>query len=87
MIIEGFIEKNRLMIGRAPKIRSSLPSILIFISDRAAILTILGVPLQSPPGEEQSLAISIPSPLIVWHDHRFVIPDSSGIYRIGQPLI
>jgi hypothetical protein len=44
-------------------------------------------PLQSNrQGEEQSLAISIPSPLIVWHDHSFVILDSSGIYRIGQPL-
>ena len=37
-------------------------------------------------GLEQSLAISIPSPLIVWHCHSFVILDGSGIYRIGQPL-
>ena len=59
----------------------------VFISDSALILTIPGIPLRSNrQGLEQSLAISIPSPLIVWHDHSFVILDSSGIYRIGQPL-
>lgn len=78
MIIEGFIEKNRSMIGRAPQ-DPLLPALHADL--------ILEVPLQSPPGGEPSLAISIPSPLIVWHDHSFVILDSSGIYRIGRPLI
>jgi hypothetical protein len=59
----------------------------IFISDSALILTIPRIPLPlNRQGEEESLAISIPSPLIVWHDHSFFILDSSGIYRIGQPL-
>jgi hypothetical protein len=58
----------------------------VFISDSALILTIPRTPLRSNRQGLESLAISIPSPLIVWHDHSFVILDSSGIYRIGQPL-